>query len=74
MDPFKDVMKISLITILFGLLALVMGLIGLLRSDPQAIPVLKFMIVLLFILSILALLWLAINRRKKRSTSQGNTV
>ena len=49
---------------LVGLLAWVIGLIGLLWTDPQAIPLLKFMVVLLLILSILAFFWLAISRRK----------
>lgn len=57
-----------------GLLALVLGLIGLLRTDPQSLPILKFMLVLLLILSLLTLLWLAIKRGKKGSASQGNAV
>ena len=34
MDPFKEVMKISVITILFGLLALVIGWISVVVIDP----------------------------------------
>jgi hypothetical protein len=34
MDPFKEVMKISAITILFGLLAMVIGWISIVVIDP----------------------------------------
>ena len=34
MDPFKEVMKISMITILFGLLALAIGWLSVIILDP----------------------------------------
>ncbi len=34
MDPFKEVMKISVITIVFGLLALVIGWFSVIVLDP----------------------------------------
>ncbi len=70
--PFQT--SLSPVIPFVGMLAWVIGLIGLLWTDPQAIPVLKFMVVLLVILSILTFLSLAVTRRRKRSSSRGNAV
>ena len=50
MDPFKDVMKISAITILFGLLSLVIGWISVVIIEPVLMFQLREIAVILLVL------------------------
>ena len=50
MDPFKEVIKISAITILFGLLSLVIGWISVIIIDPVLMFQLREIAIVLLIL------------------------
>ena len=50
MDPFKEVMKISAITILFGLLSLVIGWISVIIFDPVLMVQLREIAIVLLVL------------------------
>ena len=50
MDPFKEVMKISTITILFGLLSLVIGWISVIIIDPVLMFQLREIAIVLLVL------------------------
>ena len=50
MDPFKEIMKISAITILFGLIALVIGWISVVVIDPILMFQLREIAIVLLVL------------------------
>ena len=50
MDPFKEVVKISTITILFGLLSLVIGWISVIIIDPVLMVQLREIAIVLLVL------------------------
>lgn len=59
---------------IIGMLALLVGLVGLLWTDPNAALILKFMLFLLVGLSTFSFLWIAFSRGREKARRSGKSL